>query len=61
MAEAKLMGAPPRHLVSLAVTWMPSLKLWCMKGQKSGQVYHTVLPGKAYFSCQVSGSKQSMT
>ena len=30
--------------VSLAVTWMPSLNLWCMKSQKSKQVFHIVSP-----------------
>ena len=36
---------------SLAVRWMPSSNLWRMKNPRSGQVYHTVLPGKAYYSC----------
>ena len=28
--------------------------LWHTKSQKSGQIYQTVLPRKAYYSCQVS-------
>ena len=50
-------GAPTRHvfrMASLAVTWMPSLNLWCMKSQRSGQVYGIVLPREAYYSSQVS-------
>ena len=52
-----LYGAPTWHvfeMASLAVTWMPSSNLWRTKSQRSGQVYHTVLPRKAYYSSQVS-------
>ena len=52
-----LYGAPTRHvfkMVSLAVTWMLSSNLWCMKSQRSGQVYHIVLRREAYYSSQVS-------
>ena len=42
------------QMASLAVTWMPSLNLGHTKSQRSGQAYHTVLPRKAYYSCQVS-------
>ena len=50
-------GAPTKHMVkmaSLVVTWMPSLNLERTKRQRSGQVYHTVLPRKVYYSSQVS-------
>ena len=39
---------------SLIVTWLQSLNLWHMKSQRIGQVYHIVLPRKAYYSSQVS-------
>ena len=48
-----LYGAPTRHvfkIASLAVSWMLSLNLWRTKSQKSGQIYRTVLPRKAYYS-----------
>ena len=50
-------GAPTKHVVkiaSLIVTWMPSSNLERMKRQRSGQVYHTVLPRKANYSSLVS-------
>ena len=43
-----LYGAPTRQvfkMASLAVTWMPSSNLWCMKSRRSGQVYH-INPGR---------------
>ena len=58
MAKAKpytfymgLYGASTRHVfqvASLAVTWMPSSNLWHTKSQRSGQVYHIVLPREAF-------------
>ena len=50
-------GAPTKHvvkMVSLIVTWMPSSNLERMKRERSGQVYHTVLPRKANYSSLVS-------
>ena len=64
MAETKLYtfymglyGAPTRHvfkMASLAVTWMPSSNMWRTKSQRSGHIYHIVLPREAYYSSQVS-------
>ena len=56
-ANMGLDGAPTRRMfkmASLAVTWMPSSNLWHTKSQKSGQVYHIVLPREAYYISQVS-------
>ena len=39
-------------MASLAVTWILSSNLWCTKSQRSRQIYCTVLPRKAYYSCQ---------
>ena len=61
-------GAPTKHVVkmaslvvtcsqrhsSLAVTWMLSLNLGHTNGQRSGQVYHTVLPRQACYSYQIN-------
>ena len=52
-------GGPTKHVVkiaSLVVTWLLSLNLECIKHQRSGQVYHILLPilKKAYYSSQVS-------
>ena len=41
-------------MASLVVTWMPSSNLWRPKTQTFGQIYHILLPGKAYYSSQVS-------
>ena len=41
-------------MASQAATCMPSLNLWCNKGQRSGQVHHIFLPREAYYSSQVS-------
>ena len=52
-----LYGADTRHvfkMASLTVTWMPSSNSWRTKNQRSGQVYHIVLPREAYYSSQVS-------
>ena len=52
-----LYGAPTRHMfimASVAVTWTLSSNLWHKKRQRSGQVYHIVLPREAYYSSQVS-------
>ena len=49
--------APLRHMfkkTSLEVLRMLSLNLWQTTNQRSGQVYHIVLPREAYYSCQVS-------
>ena len=51
MQSARPQGA--RHvfkMASLAVTGMLSSNLECTKRQRSGQVYHIVLPNKAYCS-----------
>ena len=42
------------EMASLAVTWMSSWNLWPTNRQRSGQVYHIVLPREAYYSSQVS-------
>ena len=51
-------GAPGQQhvfkMASLVVTWMPSSNLWRPKTQTFGQIYHILLPGKAYYSSQVS-------
>ena len=62
MAKPKLIyvglyGAPTRQvfeIASLAVTWMSSSNLWPINRQRSGQVYHIVLPREAYCSSQIS-------
>ena len=41
-------------MMSLAVTLVLSSISWCTKSQKSGQVYHIVLPREAYYSSWVS-------
>ena len=47
-------GAPGQQhvfkMASLVVTWMPSSNLWRPKTQTFGQIYHILLPGKAYYS-----------
>ena len=44
-----LYGAPTRHVFKLT-----SSNLSRTKSERSGKVYYTVLPRKAYYSCQAS-------
>ena len=44
-------GSPGFKMASLAITCVPS---WHKKSQRSGPVYHRVLPREAYYSCKAS-------
>ena len=48
-------GAPTRYVFKMeSLAWIPSSNMRRTKSQRSGQVYHIVLPREAYYSSQVS-------